>query len=153
MIATPLALLTGGWVIFYVLKEPPRADRCSGHEAAGIDEYRTGLGSYATAAAAVLAALIAKTSPTKPTYLALAACAWLTGIYNVDNDAFEPHAIFGWFAGLFGGEAVLAIAAIASLIAERPRFAQLVYLWTALLVFVPGATGIVASEGTPGLCL
>lgn len=153
VLAAPVVLLAGGWLIFYVLKDPPRADGCYAATPRDVHGYRRGLGAYATLSACALGALIAWTSRTRRTGYALAACAWLMALYNLEDDAFVPHATFGFVFGMFGGELLLGASAIATLVMGRPQFAQLAYLWTALLVILPGAAGIVASEGDWALCM
>ena len=152
MLATPLALLAGGWVIFYVLKAPPEVDACAYEPANGVEEYRQGLGTCATAAAIVLGALIARTSPTKRTTYALVTAAWATALYNLENDAFGFHALIGLALLVFGGELILLLSAIATF-TTRERSARLVYLWISLLLVLPAAVGFPASEGVPGLCM
>ena len=152
MLAAPLVLLAGGWAIFYVLKQPPPAAECMTRRAPGVEQYRGGLGAYATFSAAVLGALIASVSRGPRTMYALAVCAWLATLYNADDDAFWPHALVATILGALGA-LLLACGAAGTLAMRRPRTAELAYLWTALLVFVPATAGIVASEGTPGLCL
>ena len=153
MLATPLVLLAGGWAIFYLVKDPPRLDACSEGRVPGVEEYRDGLGAYATFAAVVIGSLIARISTTKRTMYPLAACAWLAAVYNLDNDAFHVHALGALIGMLFGGELLLACSAIATLAMRRPRVAQLTYLWTALLLLVPAAVTWPAGEGVAFLCL
>ena len=152
LLATPAALLAGGWVIFYVLKEPPEVDRCALEPARGIDAYREGLGAYATFAAVVISVLIARTSPTRRTTSALAACAWLAALYHLENDTLAPHSLIGLGILVFGGELILLLSAIATFTTWE-RAARLVYLWMTLLLVLPAAVGYPASEGTPGLCM
>ena len=153
VLATPVALLAAGWVIFYVLKEPPRMDECAQGRDPGVNAYRQGLGTYATVAAAGIAALIARVSRTRRTLFALSICAWLVLVYNADDDVFGWHATFAMLLALFGGEVLLLCSALATFAMRRPRGAQLTYLWTSLLVFVPALAGQVASQGVPGLCM
>lgn len=153
VVTVPLALLAGGWAIFHVLKELPPAD-CGAQVPAGmVEDHRRGLGAYATFSALVIGSLIASISAARSTRLALAVCAWLAALYNVENAAFEVHATVAVGLTIFGGELLLACSAIAVFAMRRPRIAQLAYLWTALPLILPALVASPATRGGSFLCM
>lgn len=153
LLVTPWLLLAGGWLIFYVLKEPPPLVGCMSGPAPGVEEYRRGLGAYGTLSAALVGGLIATVSRGPRTLYALGICAWLAALYNFDDGLFQWHATLALVLTIFGGELVTLFAAIGMFAMRRPRIAELTYLWMVLLLLLPVAITVPAEEGIATFCL
>lgn len=152
LLAPPL-VIAGGWVIFFVLKEPPPSTACFADPHPDVEVHRRGLGTYATASALVLGGLIGALSRRPANLYALGVAAWALVIENASTLAFVIHAAAAMAAGVLGGEVVWVVSGIAALTAAPRRGSLLVYLWTSLAIVLPVATGLVASHSFPLWCI
>ena len=177
-ILVPLALLVAGYLIWHVLKEPPRLiSECQPASRSDRDAYRDGLGTFALGAALILAGLIALLArnltrlrgrePERftPTNVMLGVVL-LTGVAcALWNTLFEYIGLTALAAGLAGGELAFGWFAFHAVrwsargraddvfACIRATRAALVTTWLTLVIGIPVLVVAFAGEGDLFVCL